>query len=73
MKIIKASVVAVMLVGVSACVAVPYEPGYGGGYYGPGYYGPPAVVSPSVGFTYYGGSGGYYRHGPRYGGHGHWR
>ncbi len=73
MKLIKAMIVSALLIMVSACVAVPYDPGYGGGYYGyePGYYGPPAVVSPSIGFTYYGG-GGYYHGGHRRWDHEHW-
>jgi hypothetical protein len=44
----------------TGCVAVPYDSYYGGGYYAPA----PAVVAPSVGFSYYSGPrrGYYHRH-----------
>jgi hypothetical protein len=75
MKLIKATVVSALLLTVSACVAVPVGPDYYGyGYgpaYGPGYYTAPAVISPSIGFSYYGGG---YGHGGRWGHgrRGHW-
>lgn len=70
MKLIRVAFVVSALAMLGGCVAVPYDPGYYGGYPGydapaPAYYPPPVYYGPSIGIGIYGGGRGY--------GHGHWR
>jgi hypothetical protein len=63
MKLRTAALIALAVVAMTGCVAVPVESGY---YGGPGYYyGPPVYYGPSVDFSFRG----YY--GEHHGG-GHW-
>jgi hypothetical protein len=58
---------ALVLLGLTGCVAYPYQPAYYGGYYGPAYaYAPPPVTGSVVIGGGWGGWGG------GWGGH-HWR